>query len=147
MFGIKLEKERSRIIVAGCGRLGASIASMLSVKGSEVVLIDSNTQAFRKVSSDFSGFTVGADATDIDVLTDLGIDRAGMMVAVTSDDNVNIMIAQIAKVIFDVPLVIMRLYDTEKAVLSEDAGIQTISPYTLSMDAFERLCMTGDKKD
>lgn len=127
------------IIVAGCGRLGANIASVLSAQGKDVVVLDSNSSSFRKLSPDYSGFTIQGDATDIDMLTQAGIDKADVVVAATNDDNTNIMIAQIASKIFTVPKVISRLYDTEKEIVYQDFTIQLIYPSRLSISEFEKL--------
>lgn len=127
------------IIVAGCGRFGANIASMLSTQGKDVVVIDRNSSSFRKLSSDYSGFTTMGDATDIDTLTEAGITKADIVVAATNDDNANIMISQIASKIFNVPKVISRLYDTEKETVYKDFDIKIIYPARLSISAFENL--------
>ena len=127
------------IIVAGCGRLGAKIASALSAQGKNVVVLDNNSLSFRKLSPDYSGFTIHGDATDIDMLAQAGIEKADVVVAATNDDNTNIMIAQIASKIFNVPKVISRLYDTEKEIVYQDFTIQLIYPSRLSISEFEKL--------
>lgn len=132
------------VLVAGCGRFGANIASMLSEQGKDVVVIDRNSSSFRKLSSDYSGFTIEGDATDIDELMEAGIAKADIVVAATNDDNVNIMIAQIASKIFNVPKVISRLYDTEKETVYKDFNIQIIYPSRLSISAFEDLVCQND---
>lgn len=132
------------VLVAGCGRFGANIASMLSEQGKDVVVIDRNNSSFRKLSSDYSGFTIEGDATDIDELVEAGIAKADIVVAATNDDNVNIMISQIASKIFNVSKVISRLYDTEKETVYKDFNIQIIYPSRLSISAFEDLvCQNG----
>lgn len=132
------------IIVAGCSRLGANIASMLSSQGKEVVVLDNNSLSFRKLSPDYSGFTTIADATDIDELTNAGIKKADVVVVATNDDNINIMIAQISSKIFNVPKVISRLYDTEKEIIYQDSNIQLIYPSRLSTREFEKLISLDD---
>lgn len=127
------------IIVAGCSRFGANIASMLSSQGKDVVVLDSNSSSFRKLSPDYSGFNIIADATDIDELTRAGIEKADLVVAATNDDNTNIMIAQITSKIFNVPKVVSRLYDTEKEIVYQDFNIQIIYPSKLSICEFEKL--------
>lgn len=127
------------IIVAGCSRFGANIASMLSAQGKDVVILDNNSLSFRKLSPDYSGFTTLGDATDINVLAQAGIAKADVVVAATNDDNTNIMIAQIASKIFNVPKVISRLHDTEKEIVYQDFNIQIIYPSRLTISKFEKL--------
>jgi trk system potassium uptake protein TrkA len=132
------------VLVAGCGRLGANIASVLSAQGKDVVVLDSNSTSFRKLSPDYSGFAIQGDATDIDMLTQAGIEKADIVVAATNDDNTNVMIAQIASKIFAVPKVISRLYDTEKAIVYQDYSIQLIYPSRLSINEFEKLISSDE---
>lgn len=131
------------IIVAGCSRFGANIASILSAKGKDVVVLDNDNLAFRKLAPEYSGFTIQADATDIDALTKAGIAKADVVVAATNDDNTNIMIAEIASKLFNVSQVISRLYDTEKEIVYQDFNIQIIYPSRLSICEFEKLISTG----
>ena len=132
------------VLVAGCGRLGANIASVLSSQGKDVVVLDCNSSAFRKLSPEYSGFSIQGDATDMSVLAQAGIEKADIVVAATNDDNTNVMIAQIASKIFAVPKVISRLYDTEKEIVYQDYPIQLIYPSRLSIAEFEKLISSGD---
>lgn len=135
----KKRKDRKLIIIAGCGRLGSNIASQFSLHGKDVVIIDKNSLSFRKLSPDYSGFSVESDATDINTLKEAGIDEASIVMAFTDNDNANIMIAQIAKKIFNVPKVVTRLYDTEKESIINDSNIFTINPARLSIAAIEEI--------
>ena len=142
----KKKNELGQIVIIGCGRLGANIAAMFSIRGNDVVMIDKDGDAFRKLSPEYSGFTVEADATDINALKKTEINKAGIVVAVTDNDNVNIMVSQMAKVIFNVPKVIARLYDADKEKINSEHSIHTIYPTKLSMEAFEQLLDTGSLK-
>lgn len=129
------------IIIAGCSRFGANIASILSSQGKDVVVIDNDITSFRKLSSDYSGFKINGDACDIDVLLEAEIKKADIVVAATNDDNTNIMISQISSEMFNVPKVVSRLYDTEKEIVYRDFDIKMIRPAKLSMDEFERVLL------
>lgn len=131
--------DYNNFLVAGCSRFGANIASTLSAKGKNVVVLDSNNLSFRKLSPDYNGFTITADATDIDELMKAGIVKADVVVAATNDDNTNIMVTEIASKIYNVPKVISRLYDPEKEIVLQDFNIQIIYPSRLSMYEFEKL--------
>jgi trk system potassium uptake protein TrkA len=135
----KKKTEQGLIVIIGCGRLGANIAAMFSMRGNDVMMIDKDGDAFRKLSPEYSGFTVEADATDTDALKKAEIDSARILVAVTDNDNVNIMVSQMARVIFDVPKVVARLYDADKEKINSEYSIHTIYPTKLSMEAFEHL--------
>lgn len=138
MFDKKIDKNRNLYIVAGGSRLGANIASLLSKHNKEVVVIDINTSAFKKLHPDYSGYTIAGDAADISALEEAGIENSLVVIATTDDDNTNIMISQIARIIFNVPIAIARLYSTELEEIASENGVQVVYPYKLSIELIEK---------
>jgi trk system potassium uptake protein TrkA len=120
------------VLIIGCGRLGSTIANTLSHKNKNVTIVDVSKDAFRKLSPSFGGLSMEGDATDLEVLKSVDIKKIDVVIAVTDNDNINIMIAQMAKNIFNVKEVIIRLYDAEKECLYKDDTIHTIFPALLS---------------
>ena len=137
LFSAKNFSEYS--IIVGCGRLGANLANTLSDEGSNVLIIDKNKNAFRKLSPSFGGLAVTGDGTDSDVLQEAQIDKADVLVVVTNNDNVNVMIAQIAREIFKVKRVIARLYDPERECIYREFNIDTICPAVLSVKEINKI--------
>ena len=127
------EKEEYTIII-GCGRLGAKIANTMSNNEENVLVIDKSESSYKRLSSEFGGINIFGDGMDIATLKEAEIEKASVLVAVTDDDNTNIMVAQIAKTIFNVPRVIARLYDPEKACVFEGQNIDIVCPAMLSAD-------------
>lgn len=130
-------------IIVGCGRLGSSLAEALSDAKEDVIIIDKDKNAFRKLDSSFGGMTLTADGMDMDVLEEAGIRKATNIVLVTNSDNVNIMIAQLAKESFRKDRVICRLYDPEREVIYQALNIRTICPAILSAHAVETMIAGG----
>lgn len=129
--------QRSQyIIIVGCGRLGGALANQLSRDGHQIVVIDRREGAFDKLSSDFSGFRILGDASEIDVLRQAHIERATHLFAVTTQDNLNLMVAQIALTLFNVPKVVARVFDPLREQIYSEFGIETVSPVKLSAEAF-----------
>ena len=126
-------------VIVGCGRLGAHIANILSEQGEGVVVIDLSRDTFRQLSSSFNGIVVTGDATDLSVLEEASLGRSTALVAVTGYDNTNIMVAQMAKKLYNVPRVITRLYEPELECVYKELGIETISPLLLSTKKIESL--------
>ena len=124
------------IIIVGCGRLGGSLANQLSAAGHRVVIIDRRDGAFDKLSVDFSGFKIAGDATELNILKTAQIERTDILFATTTHDNTNLMVAQVARVMFDVPRVVARVFDPLREEIYRDFGVETISPTKLSADAF-----------
>ena len=124
------------VIVVGCGRLGSLLANRLSSLGSSVVVIDREEAAFENLSTEFSGFRVTGDAAELAVLRQARIDKAKCLLAITSHDNVNLMVAQVAQTVFDVPKVMARVNDPSREAVYREFGIETICPTNLSATAF-----------
>jgi trk system potassium uptake protein TrkA len=134
----KQEYENYTIII-GCGRLGANIANTLSDGDGNVLIIDKNKDAFRKLSPSFGGLSIIGDATDIDVMLEAQMDNASAVIAVTNNDNANIMVAQIAREMFNIKRVIARLYDPEREYVYHEFGIDTICPAVLSAKEIDKI--------
>jgi len=112
----------------GCGRIGAELAHLLDVEGHKVTVIDVDNASFDELPPDFSGMAFFGDATDEEVLRKAGMEQADVFVAVTRDDELNAMAAQIAKQIFDVPRVLCRIYDPLREDFYSGLGLEAISP-------------------
>jgi trk system potassium uptake protein TrkA len=124
------------IVIVGCGRLGALLASHLSRSGSRVVVIDHDRDSFTLLEAGFSGFCVTGDAVEHDVLREAGLSEADCLLAVTEKDTLNLMVAQVAKMVFEVPQVIARVYNPHRVALYRRLGIETISPTSLTAREF-----------
>jgi len=132
--------EARYIIVVGCGRLGSLLANRLSGLGHSVVMIDRNETAFGKLTAEFSGFQIVGDAVELEVLRQAKVEQADYFLATTQDDNVNLMVAQVAKTIFEVPAVIARVFDPSREAIYAEFGVTTISPTKLAADRFLQAC-------
>lgn len=125
-----------KIVIVGCGRVGARIANTLDRQGHDVSIVDTQTSAFRRLSPDFSGRAITGTGIDEDVLRSAGISEADAFIAVTNGDNRNLMAAQVAKVIFGVDRVAARVYDPVRAETFRGMGIDTICSTTTMSNIF-----------
>ena len=135
----KNKKQSSYTVIIGCGRLGTNLANALSEEGENVLILDKEKDSFRKLSSSFGGLAVEGDGTELDTLKAADIQRADTVIAVTNNDNINIMIAQIAKECFSVKKVISRLFDPERECVYQELGIDTICPAVLSANEIDKI--------
>jgi trk system potassium uptake protein TrkA len=120
-----------KVVIMGCGRVGARVASVLDHNGHKVTVIDVNSRAFRRLPEEFQGHTLIGTGIDEDVLKRAGISEATAFIAVTNGDNRNIMAAQVAKNIFAVPEVICRIYDPVREDTYRRLGMNTVCPTTV----------------
>jgi trk system potassium uptake protein len=130
-----------RVIIGGCGRVGAQLATKLAFEKHEVVVIDKNPVAFRRLGKTFDGATIRGMVFDRDVLEGAGTDRSDAYVAVTSGDNSNVVSATIAREIYRVPKVVARIYDPRRAEIYRRLGIQTVSSVTWAANEISTLVL------
>jgi len=128
-----------RVVILGCGRVGAYLANMLAEAGHQVTVIDKNSLAFNRLGADFPGKTVVGTGIDEDVLRRAGIEQADAFVAVTNGDNTNMMSAQVAREIFGVKRVICRVYDPLRGELYRTLGLETICSTTWAANRIREL--------
>jgi trk system potassium uptake protein TrkA len=117
-----------KIIIMGCGRVGAQLASLLDADGHQITVLDIDAHSFRRLPPSFGGTALVGDGTDEEMLRKAGIAEADAFVAVTQGDNRNVMGAQIAKNIFNVRRVICRIYDPLRKDVYEALGLEAVSP-------------------
>jgi trk system potassium uptake protein TrkA len=120
-----------RLVVLGCGRVGSTLASLMSREGHEVSVLDRDPESFRRLMPEYTGSQVVGLGIDEEALKRAGIEQADAFVAATSGDNTNLMASQIAGQRFGVPRVIARIYDPIRALAYRQFGIDTLCSTTL----------------
>ncbi|HEV8373656.1 MAG TPA: TrkA family potassium uptake protein [Actinomycetota bacterium] len=115
------------VVIVGCGRVGAGLATGLAAAGEIVAVVDKDPKAFERLGEEFAGQTVEGIGFDRDVLEHAGVARADALVAVTSGDNSNVVTARVARDTYRVPRVIARIHDPRRAALYEELGVVTVS--------------------
>ena len=116
------------VVIMGCGRVGARLAFQLDSAGHNVTVLDIDAYAFRRLPPEFRGTAMVGNGIDEDALRRAGIEQADAFAAVTQGDNRNIMAAQIAKYMFNVPKVTLRTYDPIREELYHSLGLDTVGP-------------------
>ncbi|MCR4317076.1 MAG: TrkA family potassium uptake protein [Planctomycetes bacterium] len=139
-------KNDRYIVIVGCGRLGSHLANRLSIEGNSVVVIDNKESTFENLSLDFSGFRIEGDATRLSVLKEAKLGDADVLIATTREDNVNLMVAQVAHKLFAVPKVIARVFDPRREEMYKQLGVETICPTTVAAELFLIEASKGGKR-
>ena len=120
-----------KIIIIGCSRTGARLATLLVEDGHKVTIIDNDSYSFRRLPADFSGTALLGNGLQRDVMVKAGIEEADVFLAMTQGDNRNIMACEIAKQIYNVPRAVCRIYDSLRQELFNTLGIEALSPTTV----------------
>jgi trk system potassium uptake protein TrkA len=125
-----------KIVILGCGRVGAMLASKMDKAGHKVSVIDQSRDSFQRLDLQFGGETIVGNGVDEDVLIRAGIKDADAFCAVTNGDNRNIMASQIAQEIFKVKKVVCRIYDPIRQSTYSELGLEGICPTAIGAQMF-----------
>ncbi|HWC30730.1 MAG TPA: TrkA family potassium uptake protein [Dehalococcoidia bacterium] len=117
-----------KVVIMGCGRVGAMLATFLDNDGHDVTVLDINAGSFRRLPADFGGKRQVGNGIDQDILARIGVADADAFVATTQGDNRNVMATQMAKHLFGVPRTLCRIYDPIREEIYRNLGLETISP-------------------
>lgn len=122
-----------KIVVVGYGRVGSALARELGNDGHHVTVIDNQSTRVQRAARLPNVKVVAGNAVDVQVQRDAAISGTDVFLAVTSNDNVNLVAAQIALEVFQVPNVFARVYVPSRAALTAERGVQSICPthYTI----------------
>lgn len=127
------------ILIVGCGRLGASFAQRVVERGGEVTILDYDRQNFAlHLPRDFKGRTVTGMEIDTDVLRRAGIEEARAVVIVSRDENTNMMVADVARNVFCIENIIVRIDQPQLLELYRSNGFEVLSPIAEATDLLER---------
>jgi trk system potassium uptake protein TrkA len=131
-------KKASYVIIAGGGRVGSHLAKILEPTGKDIVVIEKDQSVCEKLSSEINALVIHGDASDKKTLEEAKIQMADVFVAVTGNDNENIVASQLAKYSYRVPLVLARVEDMNRAQMLRGMGIDLIvSPAHVASMVFE----------
>lgn len=126
------------LIIVGCGRVGVELALSIQ-KEDTVTVIDPDARAFDRLGLHFSGRTVQGEGLDRDALVRAGIENADGLAAVTSSDNVNAIVARVARDFFYVKRVVARVYNPRRLPVYEKLSIQTVASSSWGAHRMEQL--------
>lgn len=126
-----------KIVIVGCGRVGAVLAETLDHDGHEVVILDTVTRAFDRLPDDFKGAAIRGDGTDEGTLRRAGAAGADVLLALTEGDNRNVMAAQVAIESLGIGKAMAKVNDPVRAAAYAELGIATICRTTLMVDAMQ----------
>jgi trk system potassium uptake protein TrkA len=122
-----------KYLIVGCGRVGATLAKLLTAESHDVTVVDENPAAFKRLGAHFPGRVEVGTGIDYDVLKRAGAESADGFVAVTDGDNRNVMAALIAQRMFAIKKIVARIYDPPRGQLYRELGIETVRDKLMHM--------------
>jgi trk system potassium uptake protein TrkA len=123
-----------KAIVIGCGRVGSDVARQLDGSGWDVTAIDEDEDALGRLGDSWTGGFLVGHGMDQQLLRDAGIEEADAIVVSTNGDNTNLVIAQVAQKLFQVPTVIARVLDPARAQFYAARGLRIVCPTSAAIE-------------
>ena len=126
------------IIVVGGGRVGYYLTRALLDEGHEVLVIEQNATYCDVINDELGSVCLRGDGCEAAILAGAGTDRADMLIAVTGDDEDNLVACQVAKHKFNVPRTIARIRNPQNEVIFKKLGIDvTVSSTNIILESIE----------
>jgi trk system potassium uptake protein TrkA len=123
-----------KIVVIGYGRVGSRTVTSLLDRGHQITIVDKEASRLGRASQLEGVELVQGNGIDVDVQREAGIGDADILLAVTRDDNVNLMAAQVARSHYHVPRAIARVYEPSHAeATQEDPQLIVVCPTLLAV--------------
>ena len=123
------------IIVIGGGRLGYYLTKALLSEGHEVAIVEKNPTFCQIINDELGSVCIRGDGCEMATLADIGIARADMLIAVTGDDEDNLVACQVAKHKFNVPRTIARVRNPQNETIFKTLGIDvTVSSTNIILE-------------
>lgn len=123
-----------KIVLIGYGRVGSRILAALVEREHQISLVDKEGTRLSRAAHYDGVALVQGNAIDVDVQREAGVGEADILLALTRDDNVNLMAAQVARTHFQVPRAIARVYEPSHAeATQEDPQLSVVCPTLLAV--------------
>jgi trk system potassium uptake protein TrkA len=126
------------ILIAGGGKVGRNLTKDLLAMGHEVTVIEQRADRYHSLEEEFEHVVQHGDATELHILERCGVRRAGLVVAVTGDDEDNIIVCQVARDGYGVERTVARVNDPRNQEAFDLLGISpTVCATTSIMSLIE----------
>lgn len=115
-----------RVLILGCSRIGVGLAQRLDIAGHTVTVIEPTAAGLARLPEGFGGRQLHGAVLDQRMLRAAEIERQDAVAAVTPSDDVNVVAARLARLVFHVPRVVARIYRPRAAAIYQRLGVQTV---------------------
>ncbi len=132
------------VVVVGYGRVGSALAREALARGHSVTVIDNHSSRIQRAVRLAGTRVVAGNAVDVQVQREAAVGSADMFLAVTSNDNVNLVAAQIAVEVFQVTNVVARVYAPSRSEVTASRGIITVCPTGYAIDKTLELMVAAE---
>ncbi|BDI32719.1 hypothetical protein CCAX7_47700 [Capsulimonas corticalis] len=133
------------IIIVGGGKIGYYLSKKLIAEGHEIALMEKDRRRYAMLSEELGDVVVQGDGCEVRLMAEAGFGRADVVVAVTGDDEDNLVICQMAKKKFTTPRTVARVNNPANQQLFQQLGIDTtVSSTQIIFNLLEQQIETGE---
>ena len=133
------------VIVVGGGKVGYYLTKQLLTEGHEVLLLEKDRRRQAMLAEQMGEVVVQGDGCEVRIMSEAGFGRADVIVAVTGDDEDNLVICQMAKRKFQAPRTVARVNDPDNVALFQKLGIDTtVSSTQIIFNLLDQQIETGE---
>ena len=133
------------VIVVGGGKVGYYLTKQLLTEGHEVLLLEKDRRRQAMLAEQMGEVVVQGDGCEVRIMAEVGFGRADVIVAVTGDDEDNLVICQMAKRKFQAPRTVSRVNDPDNLILFQKLGIDTtVSSTQIIFNLLDQQIETGE---
>ncbi len=132
-----------KVVIIGCGRVGSVLANRFDEAGHQVVVLDKDQQAFRRLSEEFSGERMVGNGLVEEYVGPALQEKTDLLFVMTDKDNINLMIGQRGKRNAQVGRVIVEVHDSLLAGLYKEMGLETVCPTDLILKEVVQMTQEG----
>lgn len=118
--------ERKFVIVVGAGKTGYNLTKLLMEEGHEVLLVEKSKARYFELNNELGESIFLGDASESEVLKNIGTNRANVLVAVTGDDDTNLVICQMAKIMYMIPRTVARISNPKNEDIFSSLGVDNV---------------------
>lgn len=111
------------VIVVGGGQVGINLLKLLQAEGHEVLLVEKESGRYSQLVEELGESVILGDGTELGTLMDTGANRADVLVAATGADQDNLIICQMAKILYYIPKTIARVNDPKNEEMFQTLGV------------------------
>ena len=135
------------VVILGCSRVGAVLATWLTQNKHEVSIIDWEYNSFRRLPKDLEVKQIMGSGVDRETLEKAGIAEADAFIAVTNSDNTDLMSVQVVKNKYNTKKVIARVYDPNRARAFEEIGLNIMCPTISAAEVLKEFLTKKEERE
>jgi len=130
-----------RIMIVGGGEIGSGLTKSLSKKKQDIVLIERDEDLCKALADELNATVIHGDATKPDVLEEVGVKEADVLVVVTGEDEINLLVCLVAKELSNAAIITRATKEEYKKIFLKIGVSNVVSPETSTVEELKGMIL------